>query len=309
MTSALPKSKLYLGWLRELGWSLLFLLQIPVAAFWKRRSLPGRRPETMVLLGDGGASPLLYLRMTRRLHRAGFSVHVFCCANVFRRIPEHSRRLAAFLAEQDIQDGILIGHGLGSLAALSLPDHGRQRIRHLISMGTPFHGSRVFLTLPFVPAFGDMAAGSDFLLLHRMNALLFPSFDPFSAWQDQWIVPFNLAHFGQGRDLIFDQSGHYNLILGAENIDTLIDFINERYPLADSAVAMARIAGAASDSARVEPANRARAKAEAGETKGAANQPAPSARAKARNKAASRASGKNAGKSAARASKKKARRK
>jgi len=257
MTDAMPKTKLYLGWLREIGWILLFLLQIPLCPFWKQSSRPGRRPETIVLLGDGGASPLLYSRFARKLQKAGFPVHVFACASVFRRIPEHSRRLAEFLAEKNIQGGILIGHGMGSLSALSLPDHGRQRIRHLISLGTPFHGSRVFLTLPFVPAFGDMAAGSDFLLLHRMNALLFQSFDPFSAWQDQWIVPFNLAHFGQGRDLIFDQSGHYNLILGDENLDTLVDFLDERYPHPENAVSMARLAQNSSGRDLPAPANRA----------------------------------------------------
>ena len=144
--------------------------------------------------------------------------------------------------------GTLVMVVLGALAVSGEPpnpdlaDAARQRVDHLISLGTPFHGTRLLLPLRFVPALRDMAVGSEYLLLNRMNALLFPSFDPFSAYQDQWIVPFNLAHFGQGRDLILDQVGHYNIMLSGDNADTIAEIVAERHPAPSTAVAAAHLA-------------------------------------------------------------------
>lgn len=228
--SSVPQSRIYLGWAKEFFLSLLFILQWPIALFYRRSYRAGRRKETVIILTDVGASPLLYARLAGRLQQLGFSTLVFSCASPIQDVRSHSRRLAAELSERDVRNGLIIGHGMGALAALSLPDAGRQRVERLVTLGAPFHGSRLFMSAPFIPALRDMATGSEFLLLHRMNALLFTSFDPFSAWQNQWILPFNLSHFGQGRDLIFDQVGHYNLILGGDNLDTLCEFLSERYP-------------------------------------------------------------------------------
>ena len=153
---------------------------------------------------------------------------------------EQARRLAAILERYQVKDGILIGHGKGTLAALSLPDAGRQRLHHLVSLGAPFNGSRLFMPIGFIPALRDMAVGSDYLLFNRMNCMLFQSFSPFSAWQDEYIIPFNLARYGQGRDLILDQVGRYNLVLGADNLNTVVEFLEEQYPERTTAVEQAR---------------------------------------------------------------------
>ncbi len=228
--SAIPKPRLYLGWAKEILLLSLFLVQSPLTLFFRRQSWPGRRRQTILLLGDLGTCPLIYWPLVRRLRGLGFPVTIHCCSSPFRSLRDHARDVAEILTEAGIKDGILLGHGAGALVALSLPDAGRQRISRLITLAAPFHGSRLFLSLRLAPALRDIAAGSDFLLLHRMNALLFPGFDPFCAWQDEWIVPFNLAHFGQGRDLIVDQVGHYNLAIGGENLDVLEQFLSERYP-------------------------------------------------------------------------------
>ncbi|MEQ9365616.1 MAG: hypothetical protein RIF32_15330, partial [Leptospirales bacterium] len=212
--STIPTSRIYKGWLKEFFWFLLVLLQSPIAllyreSFVKARADAAKRRQTVVLLTDALCSPLIYRRLAGRLAREGFSVLILSSASMISGLRTHASRLSDRLNARDIQEGILIGHGMGSLIALNLPDAARQRIQHLISLGTPFHGTRLLLPLRFIPALRDMAVGSEYLLLNRMNALLFPSFDPFSAFQDQWILPFNLTHFGQGRDLILDQVGHY----------------------------------------------------------------------------------------------------
>ncbi len=245
--STIPTSRIYKGWLKELFWFLLVLLQAPIGLLYRKSrrepksSVATVRKRTVVLLTDALCSPLIYFRLARRLANAGFSVQILSSASIFSGLRTHASRLSEVLIARDIQDGIIIGHGMGSLVALNLPDAARQRIQHLISLGTPFHGTRLLLPLKLIPALRDMAVGSEYLLLNRMNALLFPSFDPFSAFQDQWIVPFNLTHFGQGRDLILDQVGHYNIALGGENVGTISEILADRYPAPATAVAAAHL--------------------------------------------------------------------
>ncbi|MCR9144702.1 MAG: alpha/beta hydrolase [bacterium] len=244
--STIPTSRIYKGWLKELFWFLLVLLQSPVALFYRESFIKARtgaapRKQTVIVLTDALCSPLIYRRLAGRLSREGFSVLILSSASIFSGLRTHASRLSEALNERDIQAGILIGHGMGSLIALNLPDAARQRIQHLISLGTPFHGTRLLMPLRFIPALRDMAVGSEYLLLNRMNALLFPSFDPFSAFQDQWILPFNLTHFGQGRDLILDQVGHYNIAVGGENLGTITEIVTERYPAPATAVAAAHL--------------------------------------------------------------------
>jgi pimeloyl-ACP methyl ester carboxylesterase len=244
--STIPTSRIYKGWLKEFFWFLLVLLQSPIAllyreSFVKARADAAKRRQTVVLLTDALCSPLIYRRLAGRLAREGFSVLILSSASMISGLRTHASRLSDRLNARDIQEGILIGHGMGSLIALNLPDAARQRIQHLISLGTPFHGTRLLLPLRFIPALRDMAVGSEYLLLNRMNALLFPSFDPFSAFQDQWILPFNLTHFGQGRDLILDQVGHYNITLGGENVTTITEIVTDRYPAPATAVAAAHL--------------------------------------------------------------------
>ena len=250
--SPIPKFQLIRGWVKEIFWILLVILTAIPGLFVKRLVRRGRRPQSIIVTTDALVTPLAYFRLASRLHRAGFSVLVVSTGHVFLGLREQARRLAALLDRYQIKDGILIGHGKGTLAALSLPDAGRQRLHHLISLGAPFNGSRLFMPIAFVPALRDMAVGSDYLLFNRMNCMLFQSFSPFSAWQDEYIIPFNLARYGQGRDLILDQVGRYNLVLGGDNLNTLIEFLEEQYPDRATAVEQARATIEKSDP-RTEP--------------------------------------------------------
>lgn len=222
------KARLIWTWTQEAVWLALLVLQLPFV-FVQKWSSHGRRKEPVLLLTDLGLSVFAYFRIRMALARAGFPVIVLSIGSV-SSLASQARQLARTLEQLNIQKGILVAHGRGGLTALALPDSGRRRIQHLVTLGTPFHGSRFFTPFAFVPAFGDMNVGSDFLLLHRMNALLFPGFSPFSAYKDEFIYPGNLGHFGQGRDLILDRNGHMNLILDGENIETIVQHIESLHP-------------------------------------------------------------------------------
>lgn len=225
----------FLGWLKEFLWFILIFFYNLGNLLFRPGPLGGKR-RPIIIVADFFCPPLYYLPLRRALSRAGFPVYLAKPGHIFRPLREQGRRLSRMLEDWKIEEGILLTHGAGGLAALSLSDASRQRIEHLISLGTPFHGSRLFLWTPYIPALRDTAVGSDYLLINRMNALLFTSFTPFIAWQDEWIVPFTLARFGQGRDLVFDQVGRYNLVRSRENIATLVDFISDYYKAAGAIV-------------------------------------------------------------------------
>ncbi|MCB1174437.1 MAG: hypothetical protein KDK39_12775 [Leptospiraceae bacterium] len=239
--STISQKRLIFGWLQESGWALVQLLLSPLTLFYKQRFLAGDREHTVLLLCDLMASPLAYWRIAGQLNRLGFPVWILASGSPFRGLADHARRLGRFLESEQLQKVILIGHGIGGMVALKLSDAPRQRIGHLITVGTPYNGSRLLLPLRFVPALRDMAVGSEFILFHRTNSMLYPKFTPFTAWQDELIVPFNLARYGQGRDLIVDQVGHYNLLMEKENIATIVEIIAAEYPIANTAVDMQRL--------------------------------------------------------------------
>ena len=227
----ISKSRIFFGWVKEFFWGLLYLLHILPGIFIRFKIKPGlKNKPPIILVSDTFIFPLFYLRLRKMLLDAGYPVAIISTGHAFQPLIQHARNMSGKLAELGVTKGILIGHGMGSLPALAMPDVGRKRINHLISLGSPYHGSKNYTYLKFIPSFRDMIFGSDYLLMHRMNALLFASFAPFIAWQDESIIPFNLAMFGQGRDMILDNVGHLNLVLSRENIQTYIEYLDSMYP-------------------------------------------------------------------------------
>lgn len=221
--------RLFWGWIREFLAVLLFLLHMPLG-FLPLSGFRRGRKKTVVLVPDVLGNPLYYFRLRSLLLSLGFSVYSAPAPNPFRGLREEARALTLRLEQNGVTDAILLGHGMGGLVGVALPDSGRRRFVHLITLGTPFHGSRLYQGLLAFPQFRDMSPGSDFLLINRLNALLFPQFTPFVPYIDELIVPSTLGHFGQGRDLVFDTVGHYNLVMHGENLRTLAEFLLDHYP-------------------------------------------------------------------------------
>ena len=230
--------RLFLGWTVEV---LLLLLQIlflilPIPLPSYRR---GRR-GTIIIVTDLLTSPLFYFLLASRLKKNGYSVFIHSCFNPLKGFRLHARSLSANLEKWGVTQATLLCHGAGGLASLGLPDPGRQRIRYLVTLGSPFHGTTVLNWLPFIPAFHDLTPGSEYLLINRMNALLFPGFSPFVPWRDEWIVPSGLARFGQGRDLVLDWPGRMNLLFSADVAETIVDQLNREHPYPITATQMAK---------------------------------------------------------------------
>lgn len=226
--SAPNSNRILRGWLQEALWVLLqivtLILFIPLPAY--RR---GRR-GTVFLVSDLLTSPLFYIPLRSLLIRHGYSVIFVANFNPLRDLKKSARRLSRIIEEEGARRCILVGHGVGAVLPLALPDEGRKRVHYLLGLGGCYHGTTLFRHLAFAPALRDIVARSSFLLTHRMNALLFDDFYPFSAWSDEWIVPNTLNRFGQGKDLILDFPGRLNLLLYPDTLRSVVEFLDQSHP-------------------------------------------------------------------------------
>lgn len=161
-----------------------------------------------------------YYRLKTNLDNLGFHVSVLSTL----RNPKSIEEAVLHLSKQILtapNDITLIAHNTGGLTCLVLPDEARRKVKRLITLGTPFHGSDRFLNTRY----SFWGANSDWVTKNYKNALFFPLFQPLSAIEDFSFPPQESTEFGQGRDLWFDIPGNYNLVRREENLRTLREFL------------------------------------------------------------------------------------
>ncbi|PKA24635.1 hypothetical protein CH381_19560 [Leptospira sp. mixed culture ATI2-C-A1] len=161
-----------------------------------------------------------YSRLKSNLDNLGFKVGILSTL----RDPISLEEAVQYLASQILtapNEVTLIAHNTGGLLVLILPDEARRKVKRLITLGTPFHGSERFTNTRQ----SYWGYESDWVKTNYKNALFFPLFQPLSAIEDFSFPPQESTEFGQGRDLWFDIPGNYNLVRRNENIRTLREFL------------------------------------------------------------------------------------
>jgi hypothetical protein len=224
----------FAGIIVESCYLLLFILQAPLYPLLRLlpfRPVQGQRNRPVIIAPDFLVSPPFYAKLRRELIRKKFTVLYFRGGSILQGAKEVSLNLASFLERYNVRHGILIAHGTSAPMALSLPDRARRRIDHLVSLGTAFNGSERFRRFGWIPYLHDFLPGCEFIRNYRIHTMIFDHFSPFSAWRNEWIRPGKYARYGEGRDLIFDEPGHYNLIQSEAIVKIIVDHLVERNPL------------------------------------------------------------------------------
>ncbi len=175
-----------------------------------------------------------YQRLKSNLDNLGFHVGILSTI----RNPKSIEEAVLHLSKQILtapNEITLIAHNTGGLTCLVLPDEARRKVKRLITLGTPFHGSERFQNTRF----SFWGFKSDWVSKNYKNALFFPLFQPLSAIEDFSFPPQESTEFGQGRDLWFDIPGNYNLVRREENLRTLREFLGTPKDPAERPVAKA----------------------------------------------------------------------
>lgn len=180
-----------------------------------------RNQDKNILIVPGfKAGRSYYARLKSNLDNLGFKVGILSTL----RNPNSLEEAVGYLANQILtapNEVTLIAHNTGGLLVLILPDEARRKVKRLITLGTPFHGSDRFTNTKY----SYWGFESDWVKTNYKNALFFPLFQPLSAIEDFSFPPQESTEFGQGRDLWFDIPGNYNLVRRNENIRTLREFL------------------------------------------------------------------------------------
>ncbi|TGN14511.1 esterase/lipase family protein [Leptospira ilyithenensis] len=161
-----------------------------------------------------------YRRLKADLDNLGFHVAILSTL----RNPVSVEDAVLHLSKQILtapNEATVIAHNTGGLLCLVLPDESRRKVKRLITLGTPFHGSHFFSD----SRFSYWGFESDWVKKNYKNALFFPLFQPLSAIEDFSFSPQESTEFGQGRDLWFDIPGNYNLVRRHENLRTIREFL------------------------------------------------------------------------------------
>ncbi|EMJ96748.1 hypothetical protein [Leptospira alstonii] len=173
------------------------------------------------------SGPLFYSKLYKALESKGYRPRIL-------RIPIflfRTKKAVEILAKQMDQipsKSVLLAHNTGGLLTLLLPDRSRQKIRGLVTLGTPFRGSYLFSILPV----SGLRYDSAYLKELFKTFLFMDRFHPLSPLKEFIFLPASSSVYGEGRDLWFDIPGNYNQVRKAENIRTILEFLLFHYPSA-----------------------------------------------------------------------------
>nr|WP_232371590.1 alpha/beta hydrolase [Leptospira ainazelensis] len=173
------------------------------------------------------SGPLFYWKLCRALEAKGYQPRVLKVPPFFLNTKKAVETLAKQM-DQIPSKSVLIAHNTGGLLTLLLPDRSRQKIRGLVTLGTPFRGSYLFSILP---GFG-LSYGSSYLQELFKTFLFMDRFHPLSPMKEFIFLPASSSIYGEERDLWFDIPGNYNQVRKAENIRTILEFLVFHYPSA-----------------------------------------------------------------------------
>ncbi|WP_246838656.1 esterase/lipase family protein [Leptospira stimsonii] len=185
------------------------------------------------------SGPLFYRKLCKALEAKGYQPRIL-------RIPPfflNTKKTVEVLAKQMDQipaKSVLIAHNTGGLLTLLLPDRSRQKIRGLVTLGTPFRGSYLFSIFPV----SALRYGSPYLQELFKTFLFMDRFHPLSPMKEFIFLPASSSIYGEERDLWFDIPGNYNQVRKGENIRTILEFLVFHYP-SDVAKESERVAMAA----------------------------------------------------------------
>ncbi len=117
----------------------------------------------------------------------------------------------------------LVGHSMGGLVIRAyLAKHGTQKVDKVFTIGTPHHGSRLAVLLPFWANLREMTPGSAWLKQQakgdRVREVAFTSI---YSVHDNLVVPYHSARLEGAVHVPLTEVGHLGLLVDQRTLDVL----------------------------------------------------------------------------------------
>lgn len=197
----------------------MFSLLTPLAF---RRAPPRPRPHDplpAVLLVRGAPWSLASMSLLEvYLRQRGFQrVWTAPVARRDMELEDRAKELTAvverFCTESEADQIDIVAHGLGGVVAAWSLTHGllNGRVRRLITLGTPWKGTRTAVFLHDSVASGAQPGA------HHLDGLLPPVVPNLSIWcpEDPFVVPAESARASEANSVAIDGAGHVGLLASA----------------------------------------------------------------------------------------------
>jgi len=207
-------------------WLWNFISQMPP-------SREGTRRPVLLIAGLVG-STWSFQKLQRMLVEAGHPVYTLSFSSPFESLAKRAQKLEVYLEKQSITDCYIVGHSMGAFPVFGMSFRGRDRIRKLYAVGTPFKGSFLSYLCPITPARIDIIPGSQYLKNSERSVQTFSNYQALFSAGDEFIVPANNARPNRYDDVLIPEFGHMNLVmgdLGVEAITNLVDGEEQKDPL------------------------------------------------------------------------------
>lgn len=194
-----------------------FILILPFERLWmgEDRLRPGGARPPLLLIHGYGCSRGAWWWLRRRLEAAGWTVATINLEPVYTSIDNYaeplSRRIDEVLAQTGAARLILVGHSMGGLVARAfMRRYGAARIARVVTLGTPYGGSR--LALLGIGCNGrQMEAGSAWLQALAQEA---PAVDTIAivSPRDNYVMPQTNLELPGARMRRVDGIGHLAML-------------------------------------------------------------------------------------------------
>jgi pimeloyl-ACP methyl ester carboxylesterase len=143
----------------------------------------------------------------------------------FGNLRQYSTRLERFLEENQLSDCYLVCHSMGGLIAAQMGYRGRDRVRKIFTLGTPFRGHPLTFLFPFTFASIQMNPLSPFMREAQAKYRTLSSVQAVFAKFDEVLFLGYLNIPGRFDDVKLAQFGHCNLFMGPAGIECIVELI------------------------------------------------------------------------------------
>ena len=225
-------SKKLLGWLLDYGYVTYWMVRAVLGrSSAEQRLHPETQPRSPVLLIPGVYESWRFMQpVAEHLYRQGHPVHVLDQLGFNTgAIPDMAVIVAEYLERVDLNDVTIIAHSKGGLIAKqALAQPGTfSRVRHVITVNTPFSGSRyaAYFLLRSVRMFAPngpviRALNLDTALNIRISSL-YSVFDPH--------IP-ETSHLAGAENIILRTIGHFRPLAADQTLRLITTILNRPAP-------------------------------------------------------------------------------
>ena len=211
---------------KELVYSLRFFFSAILGLMLRVPHITEGKKRPIILVSGLFATPFTHRTLRQKLIALGYPVYCFRAGFQLRSVKKNSQHLEYFLVNNNLSDCYLIAFGLGGIIAMSLGHRGRDRVRKLLTLGSPFKGNWYHIFVFFIPSCLQTIPVSPYLQSLKVNYTNFLNAQSIFAKLDLSMFPFTSPRLGRWDDVLLPQIGHYSLFLSSNAHACAIELID-----------------------------------------------------------------------------------